>query len=115
MAGATGRITRKAAAPSHLPRNFQKTECKLPGKRKGVGEMARRTLTPSRGPSGRGATKAIRTQDMSVEGAADGPLMRALGVIEYVATSCRPLTVAEIAEGLSLPRTTAHRLVGGLE
>jgi IclR family transcriptional regulator, acetate operon repressor len=77
--------------------------------------MARRTLTPSRGPSGRGATKAIRTQDMSVEGAADGPLMRALGVIEYVATSRRPLTVAEIAEGLSLPRTTAHRLVGGLE
>lgn len=52
---------------------------------------------------------------MSVEGAADGPLTRALGVIEFVAVSQRPLTVAEIAEGLSLPLTTAHRIVGGLE
>lgn len=52
---------------------------------------------------------------MPVEGTAEGPLMRALGVIEYVATSRRPLTISEIAEGTSLPLTTAHRLVGGLE
>lgn len=52
---------------------------------------------------------------MSNDLQADGPLMRAFAIIDFVAVQRRAVTIAEIAEGTGLPLPTAHRLVSGLE
>lgn len=44
-----------------------------------------------------------------------GPLDRAFAIIGYVANQTKAASVAEIANALSLPIPTAHRLVGNLE
>jgi IclR family acetate operon transcriptional repressor len=50
-----------------------------------------------------------------LDSSADGPLGRALAIIEHVATQKKAVTVAEIADALGLPAPTTHRLVGNLE
>jgi IclR family acetate operon transcriptional repressor len=45
----------------------------------------------------------------------DGPLNRALAVLEFVATQKKAVSIAEIASELGLPAPTAHRLIGNLE
>lgn len=45
----------------------------------------------------------------------DGPLSRALAIVEYVATQKKPVTIAEITGALGLPAPTTHRLVSNLE
>lgn len=45
----------------------------------------------------------------------DGPLARAIDILETVASYGRSMAVAEIAEALSLAPPTAHRLVANLE
>ena len=45
----------------------------------------------------------------------DGPLNRALAVLEFVATQKKAVSIAEIANELGLPTPTAHRLIGNLE
>jgi DNA-binding IclR family transcriptional regulator len=52
---------------------------------------------------------------MSNDHQAEGPLMRAFAIIDFVAAQRRAVTAAEIAEGVGLPLPTAHRLVGALE
>jgi DNA-binding IclR family transcriptional regulator len=47
--------------------------------------------------------------------APDGPLNRALAVLEFVATQKKAVSVAEIASELGLPTPTAHRLISNLE
>jgi IclR family acetate operon transcriptional repressor len=46
---------------------------------------------------------------------ADGPLDRAFAVVGHVAGQTKAVSVVEIADALSLPLPTAHRLVGNLE
>ena len=45
----------------------------------------------------------------------DGPLDRAFAVVGHVAGQTKAVSVAEIAQALSLPLPTAHRLIGNLE
>jgi IclR family acetate operon transcriptional repressor len=45
----------------------------------------------------------------------DGPLDRAFAVVGHVAGQTKAVSVVEIANALSLPLPTAHRLVGNLE
>jgi IclR family transcriptional regulator, acetate operon repressor len=45
----------------------------------------------------------------------DGPLSRALAIVEYVATQKKAVTIAEISGALGLPAPTTHRLVSSLE
>jgi DNA-binding IclR family transcriptional regulator len=45
----------------------------------------------------------------------DGPLDRAIAVLEFVADQRKPVSIAEIAEALSLALPTAHRIIGNLE
>lgn len=45
----------------------------------------------------------------------DGPLDRAFAIVGHVANQTKAISVAEIANALSLPLPTAHRLVGNLE
>lgn len=45
----------------------------------------------------------------------DGPLDRALSILDFVAGQLKAVTTAEIAQGLELPLPTAHRLVANLE
>lgn len=45
----------------------------------------------------------------------DGPLDRALAILDFVAGQRKPVTAAEIAQELGLPLPTAHRLVSNLE
>lgn len=45
----------------------------------------------------------------------DGPLDRAFVIVGHVANQTKAISVAEIANALSLPLPTAHRLVGNLE
>jgi IclR family transcriptional regulator, acetate operon repressor len=45
----------------------------------------------------------------------DGPLDRALSILEFVAEQKKAVSIAEIAATLSLPVPTAHRLIGNLE
>ena len=46
---------------------------------------------------------------------ADGPLDRAFSIVGHVAEQTKAVSVAEIAQSLSLPLPTAHRLIGNLE
>ena len=45
----------------------------------------------------------------------DGPLDRAFAIVGHVAEQTKAVSVAEIAQALSLPLPTAHRLIGNLE
>src|SRR5215510_6798101 len=45
----------------------------------------------------------------------DGPLDRAFSIVGHVAEQTKAVSVAEIAQSLSLPVPTAHRLIGNLE
>src|SRR5262245_66529190 len=44
-----------------------------------------------------------------------GPLDRAFAIVGHIAGQTKAVSVAEIADALSLPLPTAHRLVGNLE
>ncbi|CCE07827.1 Transcriptional regulatory protein [Bradyrhizobium sp. STM 3843] len=50
-----------------------------------------------------------------IEGKSDGPLDRAFAIVGHIAGQTKAVSVAEIADALSLPLPTAHRLVGNLE
>lgn len=52
---------------------------------------------------------------MAEQAKADGPLDRAFAVVGHVAAQTKAVSVVEIANALSLPLPTAHRLVGNLE
>lgn len=52
---------------------------------------------------------------MSKDQQAEGPLMRAFAIIDFIAAQRRPVTTAEVAEGVGLPLASAHRLIGTLE
>jgi DNA-binding IclR family transcriptional regulator len=52
---------------------------------------------------------------MASHAKADGPLDRAFAIVGHVAGQTKAVSVAEIANALSLPLPTAHRLVGNLE
>jgi IclR family transcriptional regulator, acetate operon repressor len=45
----------------------------------------------------------------------DGPLDRALAILDFIATQRRSVAIADLADALNLPLPTAHRLVGNLE
>ncbi|WP_199258078.1 IclR family transcriptional regulator [Paracoccus binzhouensis] len=50
-----------------------------------------------------------------LETPSDGPLDRALAILDFVASQRKPVTTAEIAQELGLPVPTAHRLISNLE
>ncbi len=52
---------------------------------------------------------------MSEQAKAEGPLDRAFAVVGHIAGQTKAVSVVEIANALSLPLPTAHRLVGNLE
>jgi len=52
---------------------------------------------------------------MSHDPQPEGPLVRAMAVIDFVAGQRRPVTVAEVAAGCGMPLPTAHRMVASLE
>ncbi|MCP3463533.1 IclR family transcriptional regulator [Bradyrhizobium sp. CCGUVB23] len=45
----------------------------------------------------------------------EGPLGRALAVIEFIASRHRAVTIAEVADALDLPIATTHRITSNLE
>ncbi len=45
----------------------------------------------------------------------DGPLDRALGILNFIAEQKKAISAAEISAALELPLPTAHRLLGNLE
>ncbi|MGV1768266.1 IclR family transcriptional regulator [Rhizobium rhizogenes] len=45
----------------------------------------------------------------------DGPLDRAISILNFVSSQLKAVTVADIADAVGLPLPTAHRLVGNLE
>lgn len=45
----------------------------------------------------------------------DGPLDRALAILDFIATQRRAVAIADVADSLGLPLPTAHRLIGNLE
>lgn len=52
---------------------------------------------------------------MSATGNQEGPLDRAMSILDYVAGQLKAVTAADIAKNLGLPLPTAHRLIGNLE
>lgn len=52
---------------------------------------------------------------MPLETPSDGPLDRALAILDFVASQRKPVTTVEIAQELGLPVPTAHRLISNLE
>jgi len=53
--------------------------------------------------------------EVTESASADGPLDRALAILDHIAGQIKAVSVAEIAKALSLPLPTAHRLIGNLE
>ena len=45
----------------------------------------------------------------------EGPLDRAISILDFVAGQLKAVTAADIAKNLQLPLPTAHRLIGNLE
>jgi IclR family acetate operon transcriptional repressor len=58
---------------------------------------------------------SISNAPMTEQANPDGPLDRAFAVVGHVAGQTKAVSVVEIANALSLPLPTAHRLVGNLE
>lgn len=82
-----------------MERNVPKIK-KSPGKK----------ITPSR----RNATKIASSEASSEQDQSDTPQQstarRSLDVLRYVARSSSPVPLADLAEGLQLPKTTVHRI-----
>jgi DNA-binding IclR family transcriptional regulator len=47
--------------------------------------------------------------------AREGPLDRVFAILEFIAAQRKAVSVAELAEALSIPLPTAHRIIGNLE